>query len=327
MKNKILNKAKKIKEIVSRNRKKLEITFLVFLIAIAISIFSFSPLRKNISGFILKKACLKSAQNIPDDSLGEEYIEDNSVKKMPDLVIGAMADLHAESRTYEMISTFTKKVQERLEEEGKADFIIELGDFIENRNKYGKGMKKQPREEGLAEWKKADSSFLGYTPRYHVVGNHEMFSFFKNDYEELIGLNSYYSFLVKGYQIIVLDSNYNLFSGRDVELNNEEEGAYAGAIPKEEMQWLEERLKEEDKNIIFVHHPLYSVKKSVEIENLLKKYNKKIVLIASGHKHKTRSLTFAGIDYIDMPSLELQKQYAIISIKGKKSEVEFLNLQ
>ncbi len=328
MKKKIIDKIKNLKiknfkEFILKNRKKAKIILLILIIVIAlvVAIFSFS--------FNSKKTYPKQFQNNIDISSGmdEDFVSENMTRRRSDLVIGVMSDSHAEGNIYSMIAKFAKEVH--IQEKGemnpeKPDFIIELGDFIENRNVDGNG--KQPIAEGIAEWKRADESLLGFEPRYHVAGNHEMFSLRKKDYEKLIGSDSYYSFMTKNYQIIVLDANYWFPTGEDVERDREKPGAYAGFIPEKEKKWLEEKLQENSQNIIFVHHPLYGLLNSIEIEELLTKYKDKVILIASGHKHTAKSSTFAGIDYIDMPSLNIKKQYAIIKIKGQKSMTSFINL-
>ena len=326
MKKKVIDK---VKNIFLKNKKKVKIAGLVFLVIIAVVIFGFSFLGKNVSNFVAEKIYSNKVQKNPNISIAvdENFISDDSTNKKSDLVIGAMSDSHAEGKIYSMIAKFAKEVH--IQEKGernpeKPDFIIELGDFIENRNIDGNG--KQPRAEGIAEWKIADDSLLGFQPRYHVIGNHEMFSLYKKDYKELTGFDSYYSFVAKNYQIIVLDANYWFDTGEDVERGKEKLGAYEGFIPDKEKKWLEEKLQENNRNIIFVHHPLYGLFNSIEIEELLSKYKDRVVLIVSGHKHIARSSTFAGISYIDTPSLNIKKQYVIIKVKDNKSEVEFINL-
>jgi len=264
------------------------------------------------------------------DEINQENYSDpaDKVEDIParsaDLIIGVMADSQAEAKNYWLISEFAKK----MEQVEKPDFVIEAGDFIENRDENGEG--KQPREEGLSDFRIADSCLydnLGDIPSYHVIGNHEVLSLFKKDWKNLTGRNSYYSFTTGNYQIIALDAMYWPDSDKDVELNNEKPGAYVGYIPPKERDWLKSKLKEHRQNIIFVHHPLYNVLNSAEIEELLEKYNDHVILIANGHKNRARKLTFAGIDYIDLPSLEHQKQYAIIEVNGNKATVEFVNLQ
>ncbi len=250
-------------------------------------------------------------------ALEEQLEEEQLVPRNADLVIGIMADSHATSKTFWLINSFAKRMQ--LE---KPDFIIEVGDFIENRIKYNP----QPRKDGLKDWRAADSNLLGYSPRYHAVGNHEMISFGKEDWENLTGRNSYYYFYLNGYQIIVLDTNYTCSDGKDIEPGNAMAGAYAGCIPKKEKDWLKSKLKGYDKNIIFSHHPLYNIVNSDEIGDLLNDYDDKVVLIVTGHKHVARKTKFKGISYIDMPSLELYKQYAVVEVNGDKATTHFLYL-
>ncbi|PIP27952.1 MAG: hypothetical protein COX29_03570 [Candidatus Moranbacteria bacterium CG23_combo_of_CG06-09_8_20_14_all_35_22] len=329
MKKKIIDKIKSfkfknLKVFILKNKNFLEIILLVFAIAIAVGIFGFSSLGKNVSNFVVEKNCSNTVVQNDDaganDIKDEEFVSENYYKLKPDLVISVMADSQAIFERFKLIGDFAKKMEEQ---ETKPDFVIEAGDFIENRTKAGGG--RQPREDGLADFKKADA-LLAYEPRYHVIGNHEMLSFNKKDYKDLTGFDSYYSFIAKGYQIIVLDAMYWQSSEKDVDPEKQKPGAYTGYIPSKEKIWLEERLKENDRNIIFIHHPIYNLTNSVEIEKLLKKYQDDVILISNGHKNRARTFTFAGTHYADIPSLYHQKQYMIISVKNKIAEVEFLNL-
>ncbi|MFZ2976066.1 MAG: metallophosphoesterase [Candidatus Moraniibacteriota bacterium] len=321
MKKKIVDK---IKNIFWKDKKKAKITLLVFLVIIAIVIFSFSSFGKSFYNFSIEKICQNTAvQNEganEDDIKDEEFVSENYYKVAPDLVIGVMADSQAIDDRFKLIGDFAKKLQEH---EIRPDFVIEVGDFIENRTKTGGG--RQPREDGVADFRKADA-LLAYEPRYHVIGNHEMLSLNKKDYKDLTGFDSYYSFNVKGYQIIVLDAMYWQGSEGDVDPEKQKPGAYTGYIPSKEKTWLEGKLKESNRNIIFIHHPIYNLTNSVEIEKLLKKYQESIILISNGHKNRARTFNFAGSHYADIPSLYHQKQYMIISVKRNVSEVEFLNL-
>ncbi|KKP79688.1 MAG: hypothetical protein A2489_03065 [Candidatus Moranbacteria bacterium RIFOXYC12_FULL_36_13] len=325
MRKKIIDKIKKLKEIVLKNKKKLGIIVLIFLLAIAIAIFGFSSWGKNVSNFVVEKICSNTVVQNDDaganDIKDEEFVSENYYKLKPDLVIGVMADSQAILNRFKLIGDFAKKMEEQ---ETKPDFVIEAGDFIENRTKEGGG--RQSREDGLADWKKADN-LLKYIPRYHVIGNHEMLSFNKKDYKDLTGFDSYYSFMAKDYQIIILDAMYWQSSEKDVDPENQKPGAYVGYIPLKEKIWLEEKLRKSDRNIIFIHHPLYNVINALEIEKLLKKYQDNVILISNGHKNRARTFSFVGIHYADIPSLYHQKQYMIISVKNKIAEVEFLNLQ
>ncbi len=324
MRKKIFEEIKNFKNFFLKNRKKTERTVLILLIAIAIAIFSFIFFGKNISNFVVEKICRNIATQNENENVNniedEEFVSENYYKEKPDLVIGVMADSQAIDNRFKLIGDFAKKMQEH---ETRPDFVIEVGDFIENRTKEGNG--RQTREDGLADFKKANA-LLAYQPRYHVIGNHEMLSLNKKDYKDLTGFDSYYSFVVKGYQVIVLDALYWQGSEGDVDPEKQKPGAYTGYIPSKEKIWLEERLRESDRNIIFIHHPIYNLTNSVEIEKLLKKYQDDVILISNGHKNRARTFTFAGTHYADIPSLYHQKQYMIISVKNKIAEVEFLNL-
>lgn len=249
--------------------------------------------------------------------LSEESEENEFLEETADLVVGVMADSHADAHNFWIIKEFAKKMLI-----AKPDFIIEAGDFIENRMRY----KPIPKQNGLNDWRTADASLLKYEPRYHVVGNHEMISFGKRDYEKLINNSSYYSFIRSGYQFIVLDTLFNCVNGLAIESVNPMAGAYRGCISPIEKEWLETALSSHDKNIIFSHHPLYKIINNAEIGEILKKYSGKIILMANGHKHVPRKMKWLGIDCVDLPSIEIREQYTMIKLYGKKSQVEFLPL-
>ncbi len=115
-------------------------------------------------------------------------------------------------------------------------------------------------------------------PVYHTLGNHD-FSVDKKYLKDIRPLlntgKGYYSFIIKGYRFIILDSNdLSVYSPsrkkRDsaskllTELN--EAGAHHshewnGGIDNEQLTWLNRELKEsthkDEKVILFTHHPLW----------------------------------------------------------------------
>lgn len=223
------------------------------------------------------------------------------------LIIGVVADAHAgQENGWQKLSTFAWKMANY----EYPDIIVDLGDLIESRKDY-KNISKKAAE---ADYRKARSIISRY-PVYSVIGNHELLSMSKDNIRSLTGRGSYYSVSVKGYNIIILDSNYNT-GGRDNLI-------YPGTISGGEEKWLENKIESSDRNIIFVHHPLYNLTNSDEIEDIIKDNKKRIILIANGHKHPSslRTSTFGGVKNYEIPSLRFNKQYAIIKINGTSATV------
>ncbi|MCX6766054.1 MAG: metallophosphoesterase [Candidatus Moranbacteria bacterium] len=246
----------------------------------------------------------------------EQSTPSENPSRTADLIIGIMADAHSSpEKGFGSIFTFGQRMKAT-----KPDFVVQLGDFIESRIGYAP----KKREPALADFRKANAN-LEYTPKYHVIGNHEMLSFNKKDFENLTGRNNYNSSVVNGYQIIILDSMYECDGGK-IESDDDKPGAYMGCLPEVELDWLAKKIKSSDRNIIFVHHPLYSIRGKEGVLEILEKYKDKILLIVSGHKHRARKSKLEGITYIDTPSLNFQRQYVIVEINGEKPSVSFRNL-
>lgn len=244
-----------------------------------------------------------------------EEVEEKTVKTAS-LVVGIIADVHYEP-SYCVPSVYT--FASRMRSIG-ADFVIELGDFVHNRDD---GILKH--DEAVADFNKINASYAGFSPRYYVYGNHEALSLNKKDFKNLTGYSSYYSFRSGDYNIIVLDSNYDS-DNDDIEPKHDDVSDYRGRIPKDERTWLKGKLSGHSKNIIFIHHPIYNLSNEDEIEDILDKYDDNVIFIASGHEHRASKKKLEGIDYYDIPSLCYQKQYAVVEVNGKKPEVSFVSL-
>lgn len=242
---------------------------------------------------------------------------ETSVKKIiprPDLVIGVVADAHTgQDYGFSKLSTFAW----RMSNYEYPDIIVDLGDLIESRHKY----KNISEDAAKADYKKARYLMSRY-PVYNTVGNHEVLSMSKKDLKKITGRDNYYSVKVKGYNIIVLDSNYTK-SGKIIDADHEDDFIYTGTIHESQKEWLEKKLDSNKMNLIFVHHPLYNLTNSDEIEDVIKDNKKRILLIANGDKHPSalKSKTFGGVKNYDIPSLNFNKQYVMIKINGSVADV------
>jgi predicted phosphodiesterase len=113
-----------------------------------------------------------------------------------ELLFGICADVHHTESKNEAwrVKKFVEEANER-----KADFIIQLGDFI------------LPDASGRAlldEWDKFNGD------KYHVLGNHDSEHGGKEQVMQFQGQKAkYYSFDAGDYHSIVLDTNYAKNSG------------------------------------------------------------------------------------------------------------------
>ena len=146
-----------------------------------------------------------------------------------EILFGICADVHHGTRSDERwrMKRFVEEAAER-----KADFIIQLGDFV-SADRTGREM--------LDVWERFDG------PRYHVLGNHETEHATKEEMLAFLGQKEkYFSFDMGAYHFVVLDNNYLKegdvyldYAYRTRDFNN----CY---IPPQELEWLEKDWEELD---------------------------------------------------------------------------------
>lgn len=260
---------------------------------------------------------------MPEKGRGYFFSEDD-FKKTAEMVehiplwntkIAVVADAHVGTENgYEKLKRFMKEISEI-----KSDLIINAGDLFESRIRY----KRLPQKDAEKELAAALGIITKNYPVHNIIGNHEVFSMSKDNIKNFTGEDSYYSFNFKGYNFIILDTNFTVAKERDIGPENAVPGADKGFIPKKEKEWLENELKNNRKNIVFSHHSLYSLKNKPELENILKTYDRKIIMTANSHKHQAEIRKFGDVENYDIPSLEYQEAYAIVEIYGTNEKVLF----
>lgn len=264
-----------------------------------------------------------SSIKMPGERRGYFFSEDDFNKTgenleqaaLYDIKIAVVADAHTGTEFgYANLKKFMAEIARE-----KPDLIINAGDLIENRVRYNR----LPQKDAEKELAAALGIMAKNYPVHHVIGNHEVFSLNKNDIKIFTGENSYYSFNFKDCNFIILDSNFTL-NGKDIGPENAVPGADKGFLPKEEKEWLISKLESSHQNIIFIHHPIYNIKNSAELENILKTYSRKIIMTANGHKHWPEIRKFGGTTNYDIPSLEYQEAYGIVEIYGMSEKMSFI---
>lgn len=230
----------------------------------------------------------------------------------PVLRFGMISDVHyadrepAGDRFYRQSLGKMKEAIDRLNQE-KVDFVIELGDF--------KDQDVTPDEARtltyLAAIEKAFQKFNG--PTYHVLGNHDMDSLSKQQFlarvenTDISKTASYYSFNKNGLHFIVLDGNFTKDG------NSYDHGNFSwdeASIPKYELEWLKNDLKQNQlPAIVFIHQMLdesknvkQAVQNAPEVRQILEQSGK-VMCVLQGHVHEERYNLINGIHYYSVNAM------------------------
>jgi len=220
-------------------------------------------------------------------------------------------------RTYRDGLKLMRECVETMNQE-KVDFLIELGDFKDQDNP-------PVGARTLDYLKTIEAEFAKFRgPRYHVLGNHDIDSLSKKAFLETVentGIpkeKSYYAFLHKGVQCIVLDAN---FKREGTPYDNGNFDWTDANIPPEELEWLKKTLAEHDgKSMVFVHQRLDNdgaaicVRNAAEVRKVLSE-SKKVVAVFSGHDHPGAKRTIEGIHYYTIRWLT--SGYAIVEMSSE----------
>ncbi len=178
------------------------------------------------------------------------------------------------------------------------DFLIQLGDFI-RLDSVSKPL--------MEVW----NGFAG--EKYHVLGNHDLDKYSKEEFVEGFEMSGrYYSFDKGDLHFVVLDGN-NMYDGKVYTPYNK--GNYSVDMDRrdfmdpEQLEWLKKDLMSTDKRCILFSHQ--SIDKEMEnrkqVQQILEDVNeksgfKKVVVAFSGHNHSNYTKEINGITYVQMNS-------------------------
>ena len=227
---------------------------------------------------------------------------------------GLFTDLHADDRDSPAERKWMTHTAERLGAFCAAmnaeavDFTIQLGDFVNGWLVLGADPGDPGRIPEILAW--ADSLYAAFTgPRYHVLGNHDLFNLDKATIRTILGLDgTYYSFDVRGVHFVVLDAE---FAEDGSDLARTYTGV-AGFIPPAELVWLREDLAGSDRpTIVFVHQMLDAyiaewgrpiVANQPEVQAVLSA-DPEVVAVFQGHAHAFRHSAVSGVHYLTFAAL------------------------
>lgn len=182
--------------------------------------------------------------------------------------------------------------------QNNVDFIIELGDFcrLDSASK-----------PYIAIW----NSFEG--DKYHVLGNHDMDRYTKEQYTEGMKMSGrYYSFDKDNFHFIVLDGN-NLYDGKEyshyANANYYVDSKMRAFVDPQQMEWLKKDLESTDKKCVLFSHQSIELfmNNGAQVQQILEQENnragfKKVVLAFSGHNHSNYTKQINGITYMQVNS-------------------------
>lgn len=200
----------------------------------------------------------------------------------------------------------------------EVDFLIHLGDF-----------KNGAPENNIEDLQHIESIYARFDgPRYHVLGNHDMDSNTKSQFQSVVentGIgkdDTYYSFDRKGVHFIVLDPNFRS-DGTAYDTGNFH---WTDAnIPGHQLEWLKNDLANTDNPVILCTHQLldsdegdHYVKNAAEVRRLLESHPG-VLTVFQGHQHQGQYSQVNNIHYYTLKAMvegsgEENNSYAIVEI-------------
>ncbi len=232
-------------------------------------------MKQNRRGFIKNLIGTSLVLNLDQFSL-PNYLESNSLK------LGIIADLHQDIMHDSpwRLSSFLNEMK-RI----GTDANIQMGDFAIPR----------PQNYQLIDEFNQSNKVI-----FHVIGNHDTdLGFNKEEVLKIWKLvEPYYSRVIKGIKIIVLDCN---------ELGSSKfKGGYPAFIGNNQLKWLKKELENTNQPILVLsHQPLAGpgeIDNALEVRGILEKFTDKILLCMNGHTHIDGLIEIKGINYLHINS-------------------------
>jgi hypothetical protein len=180
----------------------------------------------------------------------------------------------------------------------KADFVVELGDFIDTA---------ASADQELSWLERIESVYAQvHCPRHHVLGNHCVQTLTKEQFLSKCGVSrSYYSFDLGGFHFVILDACFR----QDGQPYGNKNSEWTDAnIPPKELEWLEADLKATRRpTVVFVHQRLdvdnhYGVKQRVEVRQRLEASGR-VLAVFQGHNHLNDLKEINGIRYCTLTAM------------------------
>jgi hypothetical protein len=227
---------------------------------------------------------------------------------------GLVTDIHAHDTDSPLEGKWMTNTEERLASftaamnAWGAGFVVELGDFINGWVVLGADPGDPARIPDVLAW--ADGVYAAFDgPRYHVIGNHDVYNLNKEQYRAILGIDStIYGFDVGAFHFIVLDVQ---FANDGSDLAHTYTGV-AGFVPPAELEWLRADLAASDApTIVLVHQTLDAyieewgravVTNQDEVRAAIAA-DGDVIAVFQGHDHDNAYREIDGIHYVTFEAL------------------------
>jgi alkaline phosphatase len=251
---------------------------------------------------------------------GGLFVSGSEVAALPVVRAGILTDLHygdkepTKTRFYRETPRKLEEAVQKLNEE-KPDFIVELGDLIDQAKTV---------EQEIAWLDEIEKVYAkAVPPRHYVLGNHCVATLTKAEFAAHTGASKtpHYSFDHGGIHFVILDACYRA-DGVPYERSN---AAWTDAnVPAAELKWLQEDLKASTQPVVvFAHQRLdeagkHGVKNAAEVRTLLEKSGR-VTAVFQGHSHQNGYQQINGIHYVTLAALiegsgEENNSYGILEV-------------
>jgi len=222
----------------------------------------------------------------------------------PPLVrVGLLTDLHYADKAPKG-SRHYRETLTKLEEAGQffadrgADFVVELGDFIDAADSV---------ETEMGYLRRIHSAFSAIAKeRFHVLGNHCVDTLTKEEFLGQVGQEqSYFSFDRKGVHFLILDACFRSDGVPYRRKNSDWKESY---LPREEQEWLESDLDKATGPVILLAHQrldrddVHTVRNAPEVRPILERSGK-VAAVFQGHSHQNDLVTLGGIPYVTLKAM------------------------
>ncbi len=249
------------------------------------------------------------------------YPEDGNRKV--DLSFGIVTDSHyadIDTRGNRYYRESPDKMAEciNLMNDKRVDFMIHLGDFKNGASSHN--------IENLKHFESLYAQFNG--PRYHVLGNHDMDSISKSQFQTVVentGIDkdaTHFSFNRRNIHFVVLDANFRS-DGAAYDTGNFH---WTDAnIPRQQLEWLEKDLAGTDLPVILCTHQLldldegnHYVRNAADVRKILERHSR-VIAVFQGHQHQGQYNRVNGIHYYTLKAMvegsgEENNSYAVVEV-------------
>jgi alkaline phosphatase len=263
-------------------------------------------------------------------------IKEQELKSEKELVFGWISDIHLGEGRHggklvdladEVIADIMPKLINH-----NSEFVVITGDLIDNLHK---------NHDQVIGYHKKVKLLLDQFPidKYYVIGNHDVQTNSKKEFQEIYGLkNNYYSFVKKGITFIAIDQQFNPDGSS---YDEGEQHHLQGAIHEDQLSWLKDELdKAPSKVVILTHQPIFSITSENSQEVFVEMFNGdkfndivnnsgKVLAVLSGHrqaKENEMRRVFDGVNHFIMPSAifsETRFSHGVVRIDLEENKIDF----